>query len=779
MEQITIPIKGMHCASCAFVIQDAIGKTEGVESCNVNFATEKASIKYDKEKTTLHQLSDKIKPLGYELKLPTENRSSHGGLHVMSDGAVMEGGMDHSEHLGLNQSKEEKLAELAEQKSKVNFVMPLSLAVFFVMMWDILSERFEQIPMLPISEEIMGKILFILATITLFWIGKPFLNGVTRFIKHRVANMDTLIGIGALTAYVYSSLLVLFPELIERYGLPEAHYFDVAIVVVGFVFYGKYLEARSKLKTGEAIEKLMDLQAKTAIVERDGKEIEIPISQVELNDIVLVKPGGKIPVDGVIVEGKSSIDESMITGEPIPVDKLIGDKVVGATLNKHGFLKVKATKIGADTLLASIIKMVEQAQGSRAPIQRVADSISSVFVPTVLVMAVVTFVAWILIGNQFIPMNEAVTLGLLAFVGILVIACPCALGLATPTAIIVGVGRGAQNGILIKNAESLEKLHKINTLVVDKTGTITKGKPEVSDIVVAEKSTLKDDKEVLALLAALEKSSEHPLAIAIVEAAAARSLQLAKVEEFEAIEGMGLSGVIGGKKYYAGNVTLMNKLEVDFDEEQLSLLTKQGKTPVLFATDKQLLAVIAISDKIKDETTGALKQLHKLGVKVVMLTGDNKNTAQYIANQVGIDMVFAEVLPQQKADKVKELQEQGLIVGMAGDGVNDAPALAQSDVGIAMGTGTDVAIESADITLLGGDIAKVPRAIVLSKKTMTTIKQNLFWAFIYNIVGIPLAAGLFYPIWGILLNPAFAGLAMAMSSVSVVANSLRLRFVRL
>lgn len=779
MEQIIIPIKGMHCASCAFIIQDAIGNAEGVEACEVNFATEKANIKYDKVKTTLPQLSEKIKPLGYELKLNSEDHSMHGGSHVMPDGTVMKGGMDHSEHLGLNQSKEEKLAELAAQKKKVNFVMPLSLAVFFFMMWDILAKSFEQMPMQPIPEMVMNKILLVFATITLFWIGKPFLEGVTRFVKYRVANMDTLIGIGTLTAYVYSSLLVLFPELIEKFGLPEATYFDVAIVVVGFVYYGKYLEARSKLKTGEAIEKLMDLQAKTAIVERDGKEIEIPISQVELNDIVLVKPGGKIPVDGVIVEGKSSVDESMITGEPIPVDKFTGDKVVGATLNKQGVLKVKATKIGADTLLASIIKMVEQAQGSRAPIQRVADSISSVFVPTVLVIAVVAFLAWVFIGSQFIPMNEAITFGFLAFVGILVIACPCALGLATPTAIIVGVGRGAQNGILIKNAESLEKLHKINTLVVDKTGTITKGKPEVSDIVVAEMSKLKDENEVLALLAALEKSSEHPLAVAIVEAATARSLQLAQVEEFEAIEGMGLSGVIAGKKYYAGNVTLMNKLEVQFDEEQLSILTKQGKTPILFATEKQLLAVIAISDKIKDETAGALKKLHRLGVKVVMLTGDNKNTAQYIANQVGIDMIFAEVLPQQKADKVRELQDQGLIVGMAGDGVNDAPALAQSDVGIAMGTGTDVAIESADITLLGGDITKVPHAISLSKKTMTTIKQNLFWAFIYNIVGIPLAAGLFYPIWGILLNPALAGLAMAMSSVSVVANSLRLRFVRI
>lgn len=778
MESITIPVKGMHCASCAFIIHDTLVKVDGVETCEVNYATEKASITYDEKKATLHDLSKEIQPLGYELKLKSEDHGSH-STHVMPDGSVMAGGMDHSEHLGLNQSKEEKLVELAAQKKKVQFVMPLSLVVFFFMMWDISAKNFEKIPMQPIPEMIMSRILFIFATITLFWIGKPFIDGVVRFIKYRVANMDTLIGLGTLTAYIYSSALVLFPDIIEKFGLPEASYFDVAIVVIGFVFYGKYLEARSKLKTGEAIEKLMDLQAKTAVVEREGNKIEIPIAEVVVNDIVLVKPGGKIPVDGVIVEGKSSVDESMITGEPIPVDKVIGDKVVGATLNKQGMLRIKATKIGADTLLASIIKMVEHAQGSRAPIQRIADKVSSVFVPTVLVIAVVAFLAWVLIGMNFMPLNEAVTLGLLSFVGILVIACPCALGLATPTAIIVGVGRGAQNGILIKNAESLEKLHKINTLVIDKTGTITKGKPEVTDIIIVSEEGITKESEILSILGSLEKNSEHPLALAVVEAATSQKLEFQKVDEFEAIEGMGLRGSINGIKFYAGNLTLMKKLGVTFDEQRIEHLAKQGKTPILLSTEKQLLAVIAISDKIKTEAVDTIKKLHKLGVRVVMLTGDNKNTAQFIADQVGIDMVFAEVLPQEKANKIKELQAQGLVVGMAGDGVNDAPALAQSDVGIAMGTGTDVAIESADITLLGGEIAKIPHAILLSKKTMTTIKQNLFWAFIYNIIGIPLAAGLFYPIWGVLLNPAFAGLAMALSSVSVVANSLRLRFVRI
>ncbi|PJB22949.1 copper-translocating P-type ATPase, partial [Candidatus Dojkabacteria bacterium CG_4_9_14_3_um_filter_150_Dojkabacteria_WS6_41_13] len=469
----------------------------------------------------------------------------------------------------------------------------------------------------------------------------------------------------------------------------------------------------------------------------------------------------------------------MISGEPIPVDKVVGDKVIGGTINKQGVLRVKTTKIGGETLLASIIKMVEEAQGSRAPIQKVADRISGVFVPVVLVIAVLTLLIWLVIGLQFLPFSEAVTNGMLSFVGILVIACPCALGLATPTAIIVGVGKGAQNGILIKNAESLEKLHKINTLVVDKTGTITRGKPEVTDIVLANASQELKENEVLSLLAALEKNSEHPLAVAIVEKAVEEKLQLPKVETFEIIEGKGLQGEINGQAYYAGNTKLTSDLGIEYDEALITTLSKQGKTPILFAQKKTLLATIAISDKIKDESMLAVKKLHKMGIRVVMLTGDNKNTAQFIADQVGIDQIFAEVLPQEKSDKVKELQAQGLVVAMAGDGVNDAPALAQSDVGIAMGTGTDVAIESADITLLGGDISKIPQAVKLSKKTMATIKQNLFWAFIYNVIGIPVAAGVLFPLWGILLNPAFAGLAMAFSSVSVVTNSLRLRFAKI
>ena len=757
MEKIMVPIKGMHCASCAKTIEKAISKVPGVAEISVNFGTEKAAIEYDSSEANLDQMNEKIKPFGYELNLE-----------------------DHSVHLGIDQPKQEKLDELNKQKRKVQFVMPIALFVFVIMMWEIASKAFEsRLPEFFVPMELYSKILLILSSIVLFWIGQPFLKGIQNFIKYKVANMDTLIGIGTLTAYLYSAFIVLFPEVRDSAGLPETNYFDVAIVVIGFIILGKYLEARSKLKTGEAIEKLMNLQAKTALVERDGKEVEISIDQVILNDIVIVKPGGKIPVDGDIVEGKSSIDESMVTGESIPIDKERGDSVIGGTINKYGAFKFKAKKIGADTLLSNIIEMVEEAQGSRAPIQRMADQISGVFVPVVLVIAILTLLTWLILGSQFIPFSEALTFGLLSFVGILVIACPCALGLATPTAIIVGVGKGAQNGILIKNAESLEKLHKINTIVVDKTGTITKGKPEVTDIVVVNSEGAADKLEVLRLLASLEKNSEHPLAVAIQERANELDVKLAKADDFEIIEGKGLKGIVEGKLYHAGNLKLMDDLKIDYDGKLIASLAKQGKTPVVFANDKKVLATIAIADTIKEKSAEAVEKLHKLGVQVVMLTGDNKNTAEYIAKKVGIDKVFAEVLPQEKAEKVKELQNEGLVVAMAGDGVNDAPALAQSDVGIAMGTGTDVAIESADITLLAGDITKIPRAVKLSKKTMRTIKENLFWAFIYNLIGIPVAAGLLYPFFGILLNPVFAGLAMAFSSVSVVTNSLRLKFVKI
>ena len=768
MEKVTVPIKGMHCASCALVIEKTLSKAEGVKEVKVNYGTEKASIEYDKEKVSLTKMSDLLKPYGYEFiesGPPQENVFQTPGIASPAPQKT-------------DPAKQQKLIELEDQKSKVQFALPIAIMVFVLMMWEIAAKNISWVPYFFIPHELYSIILLVISTVVLFWIGRPFLAGIGKFIRYRVANMDTLVGIGTLTAYLYSTFIVLFPQLRIALRFPESNYFDVTIIVIGFVFFGKYLEARSKLKTGEAIEKLINLQAKTALVEREGLEIEVPIEQVLINEIIIVKPGGKIPVDGEIIDGRSSIDESMVTGESIPADKEKGDKVIGGTINKQGRFKFVATKIGSDTLLANIIRMVEEAQGSRAPIQRVADRVSGIFVPVVLGIAAATLVVWLAAGSQFMPFSYALTYGLLNFVGVLVIACPCALGLATPTAIIVGVGKGAQNGILIKNAESLEKLHKINTIVVDKTGTITKGKPEVTDIILADPAG-NGPNRVLSLIASLEKNSEHPLAVAVVEKANEEKAGFLEVDDFEIIEGKGLKGTIDGVQYHAGNLRLMEELNISYDSELITKLSKQGKTPVIFANNKEVIATIAIADTIKDSSIEAVKQLHRLGIKVVMLTGDNINTAKFIAEQVKIDRIFAEVLPQDKANKIKELQSQGFVVAMAGDGINDAPALAQSDVGLAMGTGTDIAIESADIILLAGDISKIPKAVKLSKQTMAVIKQNLFWAFIYNTIGIPLAAGVFFPFFGLLLNPAFAGLAMALSSVSVVTNSLRLRFARI
>ncbi|HEY0964378.1 MAG TPA: copper-translocating P-type ATPase, partial [Candidatus Paceibacterota bacterium] len=539
---------------------------------------------------------------------------------------------------------------------------------------------------------------------------------------------------------------------------------------------GKFLEAQSKIKTGDAIEKLLNLQAKTALVVRGGKEVEVSVNEVKHGDTIVVKPGAKIPVDGVIIQGESFIDESMVTGEPMPVQKKVGDTIVSGTLNTSGAFMFNATKVGAETLLAQIIKMVEDAQGSKAPIQALADRISSVFVPVVLVLAFLTLGVWLTVGTQFLGFSQALSYGLVSFVGILVIACPCALGLATPTAIIVGVGKGAKEGILIKDAATLEKLHNVDTVVVDKTGTITKGKPTLVDI---KNLSGGNDDHLVTILASLEKKSEHPIANAIVQYAEEKQMMLQEVSQFEGIQGKGLKGVVDGTEYFAGNVTLINDLNIPFDATSLNDFTAHGKTPVILASNDRVLGFVMVADEIKEESKQAIADLHALGIKVVMLTGDDERAAGYMASLVGIDDVVAHVLPHDKLEKIKELQSQGRIVAMAGDGVNDAPALAQADVGIAMGTGTDVAIESAGITLLGGDISKLVKAIKLSKVTMLGIKQNLFWAFIYNIVGIPLAAGVFYPIFGWLLNPVFAGFAMAMSSVSVVANSLRIKAKKL
>lgn len=750
MKQETFDISGMHCASCSSIIKKKLSKLPGVNECNVNFATEKANIVFDPTLTSVDQMNSQIMKLGYSLNSKEE--------HEMVE-------MDHAEHVGLNDKKEKKLKDLRNVKTKLYFILPFTFITFAYMLLDILSKIISiPAPMFPIR--FVNTFLFLISIIAVFWVGNLFVEGVVRFIKYRVANMDTLIGIGTLTAFIYSSAIFLFPEIRTLINAPESLYFDVAIVVIGFVTLGKYLEASSKIKTGEAIEKLINLQAKTALIIRSGKEVEISISDLVVGDIVIVKPGSKIPTDGIIVEGSTSIDESMINGEPIPQDKKEGDLVIGATINKQGSFMFKAQKVGNNTMLSQIIKLVEEAQGSKADIEGLADRISSVFVPVVLLIAIASFLLWITAGAYFMGFSSAFSFGLLAFVGILVIACPCALGLATPTAIIVGTGKGAENGILIKNAQSLEKLYKVKTLILDKTGTVTNGKPVVTDVVMLNKGFNK--KQLISLAASIENKSSHPLAQAVVGEAKSKSIKLTNVTGFKETEGRGVEGVVEGHKV---EIRKPNTKEQDM----LSKFINAGKTVIMVLINEELAGAVIINDTIKENAKEAIGKLKKMGIRTVMVTGDNKKAADYIASQVGIDEVASEVMPQDKSDIIKNYQKDNKTVAMVGDGINDAPALSQANVGIAMATGTDVAIESADLILLNGDIGKIPQSFKLSRATMRTVKQNLFWAFIYNVIGIPLAAGLLYPLIGVFLNPVFAGAAMALSSVSVVSNSLLLK----
>jgi Cu+-exporting ATPase len=759
----TLGIRGMHCASCSLTIERTLKKMDGVESVDVSYGTEKAKIQFDESKVDVEKMSHLITPLGYTLIDETP--------HTMSAKEMGMSENEHGEHLGLHQSKEEKQKELDQMKNGLVVVIPLAIFSLLLMSWDVLAQFNIVAEMNAVLKTFFHHLLPIFATYTLFVVGKPYLLGLFRFFRYGKANMDTLIGLGTLAAFLYSFVVSAFENVLRPYLDVEMSYYDVTIVVIAFVALGKFLEMRSKLKTGDAIQALLTLQAKTALVVRDGKEIELSLDQVVHGDVLIVKPAGKIPVDGVVLEGSSFVDESMITGEPIPVEKLIGSSVVSGTMNTTGSFTMKATKIGSETMLARIIQMVEDAQGSKAPIQALADRISGVFVPVVLVIAFISLILWLVVGTRTIGFSQALTFGLTCFVGVLVIACPCALGLATPTAIIVGVGKGAREGILIKDAATLERLHQVNVVVVDKTGTITKGKPEVVGGMA--------DQKLFSILASLESKSEHPIAEAIVAHAKANQMDLPAVSAFEIIKGKGLRGTVEQVEYFAGNVKLMQDLQLNFDTALVEKETLAGKTPVILATKEKVLGVVFVADAIKPEAIEAVAKLHKRGIKVVMLTGDHKNTARFIADQVHIDDVVSEVMPHDKLAKIKELQAEGKVVAMAGDGINDAPALAQADVGIAMGTGTDVAIESAGITLLGGDLSKLVKAIHLSEITMRGIKQNLFWAFVYNIVGIPLAAGLFYPFFGLLLNPIFAGAAMAFSSVSVVGNSLRLKTKKL
>jgi len=779
-----IPVVGMHCASCAINIETRLKKLDGVQTCEVSYASDKAKIDYDPAQVTIETMNAEIKKLGYELRPDYQanhvNHESHDG-HDGHDGHAAHGmpgmtemaGMDHSAHLGLNQSKTEKLEELEQSRRKALIVLPVALFMFVIMAWEILGNIFAT-PKFPIAPELLNPILLVIATPVLFWAGRIFVDGAIRFVRYRVANMDTLVGIGTISAYTYSALITLFPPIAKALSAEMHTYFDVTIVVVGFVLLGKYLEANSKLKTGAALEKLIGLQAKTALVRRDKDTVELALEQLQLGDIIIVKPGAKIAVDGEIVEGGSNVDESMVTGESIPVSKQVGSNVIGGTLNKSGSFEFKATKLGKDTTLAQIIRLVEEAQASRAPIQKLVDQISAIFVPSVLAIAAITLIVWLTVGTVVLGFSSALSLGFICFVGVLVIACPCALGLATPTAIIVGTGLGAQHGILIKDAQHLETLSKAKIVVFDKTGTLTKGKPEVTDILTFAGIS---EAELLATTAAIETKSEHPLAEAIVNKALQMKLELPSISKFESIEGKGVVAQIGEASFIIGNQSLMNDHKIQLSNEAKEL-SQQGKTAIYIARGQSLVGIIAVADTLKEETLHTIKQLQDMGLRLVMLTGDQQDTAQAIAKQIGIVEFKAEVLPADKVAVIKQLQQEG-IVAMLGDGVNDAPALMQANVGVAMGTGTDVAIESAGIILLKGDLTKLLKAIRLSKLTLRTIKQNLFWAFAYNILGIPIAAGILYPVFGILLSPAIAGAAMGLSSVSVVFNSLLLKRIRL
>jgi len=750
MEQKNIKVHGMHCASCEQVIAKKVGKLPGVEHVTASYATETAQITFDPAQTSFADMNEVLKPFGYHLEPHTQKQE------VQAKNDNKEDHMNHGGHEGL--------------ATQVAFGTPITILFFLLMVWEI-GNRFypSAIPAFPVPMNLMNVIALAVASVFMFWIGIPFLVAVGRFIRYGAAGMDTLVGIGTLVAYLYSALVLLLPAFGRLIQAPEGLYFDVTIVVIGFITLGKYLEAHAKQRTGDAIKKLLGLQVKTALVLRNGAEQELPVDQVIAGDVVLLRPGMKIPVDGVITEGSSAIDEAMLTGEPIPVDKKVGDKVSAGTVNTSGSLTMRATGVGADTLLAHIIKLVQESQGSKAPIQRLADRISSVFIPTVLIIAALTLIAWITIGSQFLPFGEALSLGIICMVGILVIACPCALGLATPTAIIVGVGKGAHNGILIKNAEALEKLHGVRALLIDKTGTLTEGKPAVISF---SAEGIPED-EALSLLSSLERLSEHPLAHSIVSYASARQTKTLPVTNFENLPGRGVRGVIGGVHYSAGGPSLLTELGIPLQ------LSTDHHTTIFLIRDKKILATVKIGDSIKPEAKKAVQTLTRMGIRIIMATGDHEAAAKHVAGELGITEYVAQALPADKLARVKALQAEGLVVAVAGDGVNDAPALAGADISIAMSTGTDVSIEASDITLLHGDIAKISQAIRLSRLTMRTIKQNLFWAFAYNIIGIPLAAGALYPVFGLLLSPIFAGMAMAFSSVSVVANSLRLKTIKL
>ena len=743
MEKVTLPIHGMSCASCVKKVEDALNGLEGVVRASVNFATEKATVQYIPGAVSMGDFKQAVKDAGYEI------------LEV--EGVEKEDIVD--------RERAAREAEYGKLRHKFITGLILVIPVFLLGHWKLLGLS----NLYDLSREINFTLQLIFQTPIQFWVGWQFYVGAWKKAKHRSADMNTLIAVGTSAAYLYSVLATFFPWLFAAKGLMAEVYFDTAGAIIVLILLGRLLEARAKGQTSEAIKKLIGLQAKTARVVRDGKEMDIPVEEVEIGDLVVVRPGEKVPADGVIKEGHSSVNESMITGESIPVEKNVGNEVIGATINKTGTFTFEATKVGKDTMLAQIILMVEEAQGSKPPIARMADIIAGYFVPAVIGIAIITFIVWYFFGPA-----PALTYAMLNFVAVLIIACPCALGLATPTSIMVGTGKGAENGVLIRGGEALETAHKLNVIVMDKTGTLTKGEPSVTDIVESDGYKKED---LLRYGASAEKGSEHPLGEAIVNRAKELNIPLINPQNFKAMAGHGIEADIDGRSLIMGNLKLMRDRGIQLDglEEKAEELSNQGKTPMFVAIDGNPAGIIAVADTLKENSKEAVDALHGMGIEVAMITGDNRRTAEAIAKQIGIDRVLAEVLPEVKADEVKKLQAEGKKVGMVGDGINDAPALAQADVGIAIGTGTDVAMESSDITLISGDLRGVVTAIALSRATIRNIKQNLFWAFAYNTILIPVAAGVLFPFFGLLLNPIFAAAAMGLSSLTVVSNALRLR----
>ena len=738
IETMTLPVEGMTCASCVARVEKALKRVQGVESAAVNLASERVTLSFDATRASLDQLATAVEEAGYKLLLPSPTIEP-----AAADLAPIDIHLDK-----------------AYRKLKSDFLLSVVLTAP-IMLVSMISMTDWFMRWSPLSMDELNKMLFLVTTVVVFVPGRRFFQSAWKLAKHFSADMNTLVAVGTGTAYVFSSLVALFPGWIPTAAAANNLYFDTAATITTLILMGRVLETKAKRRTTDAIKKLLGLQPKTALVHRNGTEMSIAVSDLILDDTVIVRPGEKIPVDGIVTGGYTSVDESLVTGESMPVDKVIGQTVIGGTINKNGSIEFRTTAIGRDTVIAHIVKLVEEAQGSKAPIQALADKIASVFVPTVIGIGLVTFILWYFVGG--LPFTGA----MINFIAVLIIACPCALGLATPTAIMVGTGLGATRGILIKNAESLERAQKIHTVVLDKTGTVTEGKASVADFI-----TLSGFSEniVLQRAASLESKSEHPLGRAVVEYAGRLHVELNGVESFDSMPGSGLRGLVHGDIVVIGNQALMKELSIDISaaDQVSSGLSGRGITPVFVAIHGTVSGVFGIADRIKPSSRAAIEELKKMGLHIVMITGDNERTARAIAEQAGVDSVIAEVRPHEKAGHIKQLQAKGISVAMVGDGVNDAPALAQADVSIAMGTGTDVAMETADITLMHSDLAGVVLSIRLSKRTILSIKQNLFWAFLYNVIGIPVAAS------G-LLNPMVAAGAMALSSVSVVSNSLRLR----